>query len=125
LSAEGGSGAGSAAGRVSREVAFARGWCSGRTGSSTGGPRGGGETARLVHELGGVDVLDRLQDRERILRILHRLAVKLAAVRLVIFLSNSLLPDRGVDGEPEQRLRHLVRVGAARLLDALGEELHA
>src|SRR5215475_4826186 len=57
-------------------------------------PRPHGGPPRLVHELGGVDVLDRLDDRERELRILHRLPVKLAAVRLVIFLSDRLLPDR-------------------------------
>src|SRR5581483_9524838 len=39
-----------------------------------------GGPPRLVHELRGIDVLDGLDDRERILRVLHRLAVELAPV---------------------------------------------
>src|SRR6185295_11038402 len=106
----------------SRELRSGRG-SHGRSGQTQRSPGGG--PPRLVHELRRVHVLDGLDDREREPRILDGLPVELATVGLVIFFSDSLLPDRRVDGEAQQRLRHLVRVGAARLLDGLREELHA
>src|SRR5713226_9948494 len=57
------------------------------------GGEGQGEGGDLVHELGRIDVGDGLHDREGVLRVFHRLPVKLAAVRLMIFLANRLLAD--------------------------------
>src|SRR5438552_2139527 len=79
----------------------------------------------LVHEPRGIDVRDRLHDRERIFRVLHHLPVELTAIGLVVLLADRLLADRRVDGEADERLRDLLGFGAVRLLDRLREELHA
>src|ERR1700730_5923324 len=56
----------------------------------------------LVHELGRIDVGDRLHDREVVLGVFHRLSVELAAVRLMILLPEGLLADGRVDGQSEE-----------------------
>src|SRR6266851_9514097 len=77
--------------------------------------RGQGEReGQLVHELGRVDVHRGLHDGEGVLRVLHRLAVDLSPVRLMILLADRQLAVRHIDREAQQRLGHLVGVGAAR-----------
>src|SRR5919197_1631535 len=78
-----------------------------------------------VHELGGIYILNRFHDWERVLWIFDRLPIELTAIRLVILLTDRLRADRGFDRQPEQRLGHLVGVRAVGLLDRLGQELHA
>src|SRR5262252_8497207 len=58
-------------------------------------------TMSLVHELRGIDVRDGLHDRERVLRVLHGLAVELAAVGLVILLADGQLAGRRVDAQSQ------------------------
>src|SRR5215471_3221701 len=79
---------------------------------------------RLVHELGGIDVRHGLHDGEGILRLLHRLAVELAAVGLVVLLADGELTRGRVHGQAEKSLGDLLRVRAVGLLDRLREELH-
>src|SRR5260370_40652126 len=85
-------------------------WAKTKERSGTRGSAGGGDASPpsaqspLVHELGGIGVRHGLRDGERIFGILHRLAVKLAAVRLVILLARRRVADLPVDREPRERL---------------------
>src|SRR5215469_17797665 len=79
---------------------------------------------RLVHELGRIDVRHGLHDGEGILRLLHRLAIELAAVGLVVLLADGELARGRVHGQAEEGLGDLLRVRTVGLLDRLREELH-
>ena len=66
-----------------------------------------------------------VHDRERILRVLGHLSPELRAIGLVILGADGLLADRRIDGDIQHGLGHLLGVGAARLGDRRGQDLHA
>src|SRR5262245_35106890 len=90
-----------------------------------GGGRPGPLQPALVHELCRIDVGRGLHDWKWELRVLHRLAVELAAIGLVVLVADGEWTDRGLHGQTEQRLADLVGVRGTGLLDGLGQELHA
>jgi hypothetical protein len=71
-----------------------------------------GEVSRVLH------------DRERVVTVLDHLAPKLAGRRLMGVGIEGAPADRGIEGEPEQRLRYFVRIDVPGLVDALGEREH-